>query len=57
MIQIKQVLATDSECFMCKKPRQVAVVSIDGQNEVKLCAKHVWQVAELHSQSQPKEKL
>lgn len=57
MIQIKQVLPIDAECQMCKKPRQVAVASIDGQNELKLCCKHIWQLAEIHSQSQPKEKL
>lgn len=56
MIQIKQVLPSPAECFMCKKLRQAAVTSIDGQKDVVLCAKHIWQVAELYSQSQPKEK-
>ncbi len=56
MIQIKQVLPNADECFMCKKSRQVALASIDGQGEVKLCAKHIWQLAELQSQTQPQEK-
>lgn len=56
MIQIKLVLPEAAECFMCKKPRQVALVTIDGPAEVQLCFKHIQQLAELQSQSQQKEK-
>lgn len=54
MIEIKSILREKDLCFLCKRSKQVALVSIE-QSDVKLCQKHLWAMAEMKSQMNGKE--
>jgi hypothetical protein len=54
MIEVKSILREQDQCFLCKRPKQVALVRID-QSDVKLCQKHLWAMAEMKNQTKGKE--